>query len=99
MPQEKPDEYDKLVKEMGFEIRGHASDRSKTAEELAKEERERLEDLEVISLFYHSFKIYIFIVMVMYFLNRNHHAMFVRCYKAGCGMSRMKNYRGFFLAQ
>ncbi|KAG0589628.1 hypothetical protein KC19_1G034800 [Ceratodon purpureus] len=43
---EKPDEYDKLVKEMGFEIRGHASDRSKTAEELAKEERTRLEELE-----------------------------------------------------
>lgn len=43
---EKLDEYDKLVKEMGCEIRGHASDWSKTAEELAKEERERLEDLE-----------------------------------------------------
>lgn len=52
--QEKPDEYDKLVKEMGFEIRGHASDRSKTAEELAKEERTRLEELEVISFLSHS---------------------------------------------
>lgn len=53
MLQEKPDEYDKLVKEMTFEIRGHASDRSKTAEELAKEDRTRLEELEVICLLYH----------------------------------------------
>jgi hypothetical protein len=57
--QEKPDEYDKLVKEMGFEIRGHASDRSKTAEELAKEERTRLEELEVSRFLYHSLRIYV----------------------------------------
>lgn len=48
--QEKPDEYDKLVKEMGFEIRGRATDRSKTAEELAKEELTRLEELEVCTM-------------------------------------------------
>ena len=58
--QEKPDEYDKLVKEMGFEIRGHASDRSKTAEELAKEERTRLEELEVI-------RFLLLLIVVLYF--------------------------------
>jgi hypothetical protein len=45
--QVKPDDYDKLMKEMVFELRGHASDRSKSVEELDKEERTRLEDLEV----------------------------------------------------
>lgn len=45
--QEKPDDFDKLLKEMLFETRGHASDRLKTAEEIAKEERTRLEELEV----------------------------------------------------
>jgi hypothetical protein len=38
------------VKEMGFEIRGRATDRSKTAEELAKEELTRLEELEVCTM-------------------------------------------------
>ncbi|CAM6038551.1 unnamed protein product [Sphagnum compactum] len=42
----KPDDYDKLMKEMVFELRGHASDRSKSVEELDKEERTRLEELE-----------------------------------------------------
>lgn len=92
MLQEKFDEYDKLVKEMGFEIRGYVLDWLKIVEELVKEECECLEDFEVISLFYYLFKIYIFIVMVMYFLNRNYYVMFVCCYKVGCGMSRMKNY-------
>jgi hypothetical protein len=45
--QVKPDDYDKLMKEMLFEMRGHASDRSKSAEEVAKEERTHLEALEV----------------------------------------------------
>jgi hypothetical protein len=45
--QVKPDDYDKLMKEMVFELRGHASDRSKSVEELDKEERTRLEELEV----------------------------------------------------
>lgn len=34
---------------MVFDIRGHAGDRLKTAEEMVKEERERLETLEVKS--------------------------------------------------
>ncbi|CAM6021599.1 unnamed protein product [Sphagnum balticum] len=42
----KPDDYDKLMKEMVFELRGHASDMSKSVEELDKEERTRLEELE-----------------------------------------------------
>lgn len=43
---EKPDEFDKLVKEMGMEMRAHASDRLKTDEEIAEEEKARLEELE-----------------------------------------------------
>ncbi|XP_074582208.1 uncharacterized protein LOC141838594 [Curcuma longa] len=43
---EKPDEYDKLVKELGSDRRAYASDRTKTPEEIAQEEKERLEELE-----------------------------------------------------
>ncbi|CAK8534035.1 unnamed protein product [Lathyrus sativus] len=43
---EKPDEYDQLVRQMGFEICARPSDRLKTPEEIAQEERERLEELE-----------------------------------------------------
>ncbi|KAK9101020.1 hypothetical protein Scep_024450 [Stephania cephalantha] len=44
--QEQPDAYDKLVKEMALDMRACPSDRTKTPEELAQEERERLEHLE-----------------------------------------------------
>ncbi|XP_038885470.1 nucleolar protein 14 isoform X2 [Benincasa hispida] len=44
--QEKPDAFDRLVKEMAMEIRARPSDRTKTPEEIAQEERERLELLE-----------------------------------------------------
>lgn len=44
---QQPDEYDKLVKELGSDRRAHASDRTKTPEEIAQEEKERLEELEV----------------------------------------------------
>lgn len=43
---EKPDTYDKLVKEMVLDMRARPSDRIKTPEEIAQEERERLEQLE-----------------------------------------------------
>ncbi|KAK6921872.1 Nucleolar protein 14 [Dillenia turbinata] len=43
---EKPDAYDKLVKELALDRRAHPSDRTKTPEEIAEEERERLEQLE-----------------------------------------------------
>jgi len=45
--QEEPDSYDKLVSEMVFEMRARPSDRTKTPEEIAEEEKERLEQLEV----------------------------------------------------
>ncbi|XP_019443703.1 PREDICTED: nucleolar protein 14 [Lupinus angustifolius] len=45
-PEDKPDDYDKLVKQMGLEMRARPSDRTKTPEEIAQEERERLEELE-----------------------------------------------------
>lgn len=45
--QEKPDAFDRLVKEMAMEIRARPSDRTKSPEEIAQEERERLELLEV----------------------------------------------------
>ncbi|KAF5745765.1 nucleolar protein 14 isoform X1 [Tripterygium wilfordii] len=44
--QEQPDSYDKLVKEMVLDMRARPSDRTKTPEEIAQEERERLERLE-----------------------------------------------------
>ncbi|CAM0946596.1 unnamed protein product [Alopecurus aequalis] len=42
----KPDAYDKLVKEMVMDQRARPSDRTKTPEELAQEEKEHLEKLE-----------------------------------------------------
>ncbi|KAL8531509.1 hypothetical protein ACS0TY_008195 [Phlomoides rotata] len=44
--QEKPDHYDKLVGEMALDMRARPSDRTKAPEELAQEEKERLEELE-----------------------------------------------------
>lgn len=43
---EKNDAYDRLVKEMSLDMRARPSDRTKTPEEIAQEERERLEFLE-----------------------------------------------------
>ena len=48
--QQQPDEYreyDRLSRELLFELRAKPGDRSKTAEEQAEEERKRLEKLEV----------------------------------------------------
>ncbi|XVF85775.1 hypothetical protein PTKIN_Ptkin17bG0144500 [Pterospermum kingtungense] len=44
--QEEPDSYEKLVNDMVFEMRARPSDRTKTPEEIAQEEKERLERLE-----------------------------------------------------
>uniref|UniRef100_A0A452TLD6 NOP14 nucleolar protein n=1 Tax=Ursus maritimus TaxID=29073 RepID=A0A452TLD6_URSMA len=44
--QPKPDAYDVMVRELGFEMKAQPSNRMKTAEELAKEEQERLQKLE-----------------------------------------------------
>ena len=41
------DDYDRSVRELGFERRGQALDRMKTEDELIKEEKDRLEKLEV----------------------------------------------------
>lgn len=43
---EKPDFYDKLVSDMALDMRARPSNRTKTAEEIAEEEKERLEQLE-----------------------------------------------------
>ncbi|XP_058402598.1 nucleolar protein 14 [Diceros bicornis minor] len=42
----KPDAYDMMVRELGFEMKAQPSNRMKTEEELAKEEQERLLRLE-----------------------------------------------------
>ncbi|KAM4854747.1 nucleolar protein 14 [Thomomys bottae] len=42
----KPDAYDMMVRELGFEMKAQPSNRMKTEEELAKEEQERLKKLE-----------------------------------------------------
>ncbi|ELK06562.1 Nucleolar protein 14 [Pteropus alecto] len=41
-----PDAYDVMVRELGFEMKAQPSNRMKTEEELAKEEQERLKNLE-----------------------------------------------------
>ncbi|XP_077354608.1 nucleolar protein 14 [Festucalex cinctus] len=48
MPVEKPklEEYDKMVKELGFEMKAQPSEKMKSPEELAREEREKLQKLE-----------------------------------------------------
>ncbi|KAG8383019.1 hypothetical protein BUALT_Bualt05G0140300 [Buddleja alternifolia] len=46
LKQEKPDQYDKLVGQMALDMRARPSDRTKTPEELAQDEKERLEQLE-----------------------------------------------------
>lgn len=43
---EKADEYDKVMRQLKFEARGTPSDRLKTEDEIAKEEKERLETQE-----------------------------------------------------
>lgn len=47
-PQDKPklDEYDMMVRELGFEMKAQPSEKMKTPEEIAKEEREKLQKLE-----------------------------------------------------
>ncbi|NWU57084.1 NOP14 protein, partial [Dromas ardeola] len=42
----KPDDYDMIVRELGFEMKAKPSERMKTEEELAKEEQTRLQKLE-----------------------------------------------------
>jgi nucleolar protein 14 len=41
------DDYDRLVKELIFDSRARATDRLKTPEEIAQEEKQKLEALEV----------------------------------------------------
>jgi hypothetical protein len=41
------DDFNMLFRELAFEMKGKATDRLKTPEEIAKEEKERLEQLEV----------------------------------------------------
>ncbi|XP_008294954.1 nucleolar protein 14 [Stegastes partitus] len=47
-PEEKPklEEYDMMVRELGFEMKAQPSEKMKTPEELAREEREKLQKLE-----------------------------------------------------
>ncbi|CAG12449.1 unnamed protein product [Tetraodon nigroviridis] len=42
----KPEEYDMMVRELGFEMKAQPSEKLKTPEELAREEREKLQKLE-----------------------------------------------------
>ena len=41
------DDYDVVVRELAFERRGNPTDRMKSEEEMAREEKERLDKLEV----------------------------------------------------
>lgn len=43
------DQYDVMVRELGFEMKAQPSERLKSAEELAREEKQRLQTLEVLS--------------------------------------------------
>ncbi|XP_047227740.1 nucleolar protein 14 [Girardinichthys multiradiatus] len=42
----KPEEYDMIVRELGFEMKAQPSEKMKTPEELAREEKEKLQKLE-----------------------------------------------------
>lgn len=42
------EEYDMMVRELGFEMKAQPSEKLKTPEELAREEREKLQKLEVM---------------------------------------------------
>ncbi|XP_014822341.1 PREDICTED: nucleolar protein 14 [Poecilia mexicana] len=42
----KPEEYDMMVRELGFEMKAQPSEKMKSPEELAKEEKEKLQKLE-----------------------------------------------------
>ncbi|XP_034254231.1 nucleolar protein 14 homolog [Thrips palmi] len=46
----KPDSYDTLMRELKFEARGKPSDKLKTVDEVAREEKEKLEELEAARL-------------------------------------------------
>jgi nucleolar protein 14 len=50
------DDYDRFVSELKYEAKGKPSDRLKTEEEIAMDEREKLEKLEVISKYLPSLK-------------------------------------------
>lgn len=41
------EEYDMMVRELGFEMKAQPSEKLKTPEEIAREEREKLQKLEV----------------------------------------------------
>lgn len=41
------DDFEKIVRELAFEARARATDRLKTPEEIAQEEKKKLEELEV----------------------------------------------------
>lgn len=43
------EEYDMMVRELGFEMKAQPSEKMKTPEELAREAREKLQKLEVCS--------------------------------------------------
>lgn len=47
---DKKDDFNMLFRELAFEMKGRATDRLKTPEEIAKEQKERLEQLEVPSI-------------------------------------------------
>ncbi|VEN44312.1 unnamed protein product [Callosobruchus maculatus] len=46
IPKQKINDYDKIMRELRFEARGTVSDRLKTEDEIAREEKEKLEQLE-----------------------------------------------------
>ncbi len=41
------DDFEKVVRELAFEMRAHPTDRLKSPEEIARAEKQRLEELEV----------------------------------------------------
>lgn len=41
-----PEEYDMMVRELGFDMKAQPSERMKSPEELAREEKEKLQKLE-----------------------------------------------------
>lgn len=69
----------KLVGEMALEMRARPSDRTKTPEEIAQEEKERLEHLEVWLLFHilHLLVILNICMHILHFQSRGMNMIYV----------------------
>lgn len=80
-----------MVRELGFEMKAQPSEKMKTPEELAREEREKLQKLEVWSQY--EVAVQHFYLSTNSFLSLPHETLALKCLNAGCD-SRFLFLRG-----